>query len=127
VVHEAQHSGTAADRIEINGFFMRQAAHRVKRLASVLLPDGRRLLDDTWVVMVSEMATGAHGLELVPFIVTGGGNGHFRLGRVLSLPSTLQHTRLLASVMHAMGRTDIRRFGEFTEPNASGLLPGASG
>jgi len=24
VVHEAQHSGTAADRIEINGFCMRQ-------------------------------------------------------------------------------------------------------
>ncbi len=126
-VHEAQHSGTFEDRVAVGRFFVEQLAYLVERLRSVEVAQGRSLLDDTLVVMGSEMGIGTHAPDPAPFLIAGGGNAHFKLGRHLKLPQPLQHTRLLVSVLHAMGVTEIDSLGDFTAPEAAGALPGARG
>jgi len=127
-VHEAQHSGTVEDRTVIGKFFVKQLAYLLERLRSVQVTPERTLLDDTLVVMGSEMGIGTHTPDPVPFFIAGGGNAHFKLGRYLSLAEPLQHTRLLTSVLHAMGSTDVAPIGgDFKDEGAIGPLPDAQG
>ncbi len=122
-VHEAQHSGTQADRIAVGEFFVKQLAYVLERLKSVQVANGRTLLDDTLVVMGSEMGIGTHAPDPVPFLIAGGGGSYFKLGRYEKLAKTLPHTRLLVSVLQAMGRSDITGFADFPDPDAQGPLP----
>jgi hypothetical protein len=123
-VHEAQHNGTAADRNEIAAFFVKQLAYVIERLKSVTYPDGRTLLDDTLVVMGSEMAMGSHWNDPMPFFIAGGGGAGLRLGRYLQVPGVPRHTKLLTSVAQLMGLSDVQTFGDFSEDDATGPLPG---
>ena len=57
----------------------------------------------------------------VPFIVAGGGAKGVRTGRLLNVGGAFHH-RLLVSIAHFMGQTDINRFGDLDAGN--GGLPG---
>jgi hypothetical protein len=80
------------------------------------------LLDSTAVVWASELATGPHDLDRMPFVLAGSCGGYFRTGRYLShaleLPNPHEHpswgdsaqrdigpghSHLLISLMQAMG------------------------
>jgi hypothetical protein len=123
-VHEAQHSGTYDDRVAVGTFFVERLAELLGRLKAVDVGNGRTLLDDTLVVMGSDMAIGTHAPDPSAFFVAGG-RGTVRLGTYLDVASTPpQHTKLLTTVVHAMGLTDITTVGDFPDADAKGLLPG---
>lgn len=118
-VHSAQHNGTAADRIAIGTFFVERLADVLDTLRSIETSPGTTLLDETLVVFGSEMSVGTHGFVPIPYMLAGGGS-YFKWGQYIKLPETQRHTRLLTSVVHAMGATDIDTFGEFSGPDAEG-------
>ncbi len=122
-VHSAQHDGSSAEAAEINRFFMGELARFLQLLATTEASPGQSLLDETLVVMSTEMATGDHANEPTPFLLAGGGSS-IRTGRYLKLPTVQQHTRLLAAIAQAMGLAEIDRFGEFAADG--GALPGIS-
>jgi hypothetical protein len=108
------------------------------------------LLDSTAVVWVSELATGPHDLDRMPFVIAGSAGGYFRTGRYIShaleLPNPHEHpdwgdkatrrigpghSHMLISLMQAMGlpnseigSTSVRtRDGNNTEIDLTGPLP----
>ena len=121
-LHSVMHDHTRADRIVINRWFVDFIAKLIGKFKAVDIGGGKSLLDETLVVCSTEMAIGNHGNEPIPYIVAGGGNATFRLGRVLHLEGQPRNTRLLTSIMHAMGQTDIRRVGEFEDDRSIGPL-----
>jgi hypothetical protein len=121
-VHEAMHSGTADERVEVNRFFGKQLAYVLQRLAAVDVGGGRTLLDDTMVVMSTEMSIGPHGFDPVPFFLGGNGAGALKIGRYVKLPSPLRFTKALTSILHAYGASDAPTFGGFTDAESQGEL-----
>ena len=95
-------------------------AHLLDRLAAT--PDGdATLLDNSFVLWVTELGRGwDHDIDNVPFVVAGGAAGRHAGGRTLALSG--QHNRLLVSAFHAMGMTDVERFGGADA--GSGPIPG---
>lgn len=99
---------------------MRHQAGQVAQLAARLdsIPDGDgTLLDNTIVLWVDEIATGAHGHDQWPAVIVGGGQA-LRTGRYLRLPRDVPspwqqrfgkqftgqpHTGLLVAIAQAMG------------------------
>ncbi|MEM1022155.1 MAG: DUF1552 domain-containing protein [Myxococcota bacterium] len=120
-LHSVMHDHPTADRIEVNLWFVAFLARLLEKLASVDL-GGASLLDETIVVATSEMAIGNHGNDPIPYFVAGGGGRHFRLGRTLRLEGKPRNTRLLTSIMHAMGQTDVGSIGEFEDEASLGAL-----
>jgi hypothetical protein len=121
-VHAVMHERPTSEKVLINRFYIEQLAYVIGRLKSVDLGEGRTLLDETLVVAGSEMAIGNHRNAPMPFIVAGGGNGYFKLGRAVNIEGRPRHTRLLVSVLHAMGLTSINQLGDFTGDDAEGPL-----
>jgi Protein of unknown function (DUF1552) len=123
-VHEAQHSGTYEDRVAVGKFFVEQLAYVLGRLKSVDVGNGRTLLDDTLVVMGSDMAIGTHAPDPAAFFLAGA-TGTIRAGTYVDVAASKpQHTQLLAAVMQAMGAGDVTNIGDFPDANAKGVLPG---
>ncbi|HZH04732.1 MAG TPA: DUF1552 domain-containing protein [Myxococcaceae bacterium] len=128
-VHEAQHSGSYADRVEIGKFFVRQMAYLLERLRSVDMGAGKTLLDSTLVLMGTEMAIGTHALDPNPFFLAGGGAPSIQMGRYVNVArpfpqKQFSHVRLLTSVAQAMG-VNVQTFGESNgEVEETGPLPG---
>jgi hypothetical protein len=122
-VHDAMHSGTTAERMEVYRFFGAQLGYVLDRLKAVDLGGGRSLLDETLVVMGSEMARGTHWNEPIPFILAGAGGGVLKMGRFVTVRNRPRHTKLIATVLHALGLPDVQAFGEFVGPDSQGDLP----
>jgi hypothetical protein len=117
-VHAVMHERPTSEKYPINSFYIEQLAYVIGRLKSVELGEGRTLLDDTLVVAGSEMAIGNHRNSPMPFIVAGGGNGYFKLGRAVEIEGSQRHTRFLVTVLHAMGLTSINQLGDYTGDDA---------
>ncbi|MDX2018877.1 MAG: DUF1552 domain-containing protein [Deltaproteobacteria bacterium] len=122
VLHTVMHERPVAERIRINDFFMARIAKLLQSLDAVALGDGRTLLDETLVVCSSEMAVGNHKNGPMPFFIAGGGGGHLALERWVHLANAPRHTRLLTSIVQAMGINNGASVGEFTEPDSVGAL-----
>jgi hypothetical protein len=120
-VHDAMHGGTTPERVDINRFFAKQLAYVLERMQAVDVGGGRTLLDNTLVVMGTEMAVGGHWNDPVPFFLAGAGGTDLKMGRYVNLANKPQHTKLLTSVVRAMG-VDVQTVGEFTASDATGEL-----
>lgn len=121
-MHGTYHSGTTEQKLAINRFFVQQMALLLQELDEVKLDDGRSLLDDTLVIWGTEMATGNHLNTPLPFILAG--SSALPLGQQLDLTSQqLRHTRLLCSVLHLLGLTDVAAVGQWTDAGSVGALP----
>lgn len=107
-------------RIQICTWYAQKFAVLLDKLAAVREGSGT-MLDNTMVVWGTEVATGAHNFDNVPFVVAGGGNHGVRSGRLLNVNGAFHH-RLLVSIAHFMGQTDINSFGDLDA--GSGGLPG---
>lgn len=127
-LHGVMHTGTRAEKVAINRYFVGLVAQVLTKLDAVKRSDGTSLLDETLVVWGSEMAIGNHLKDPVPFILAGGsrpGEGFFHQGRVLEAAGA-RTTRLLVSAMHAFGLTGTSTLGDLTDERSRGPLTGAS-
>lgn len=127
-LHGVMHTGTKAEKVAINRYFVGLVAQLLSKLDAVKRADGSSLLDETLVVWGSEMAIGNHLKDPVPFVIAGGsrpGEGFFHQGRVLEANGA-RTTRLLVSVMHAFGLTSTSTLGDLIDERSRGPLPGAS-
>jgi len=81
-----------------------QFAGFLDRLRATPEPDGSgTLLDTSTVVWVKELGDGRlHDFKSVPFIIAGGGNGHWNTGRYLKLDQ-VPHQKLLVALGQSMG------------------------
>jgi hypothetical protein len=82
-------------------------------------PNGGTMLDNTVVFWHSEFGHDGHDNQHTrhPAIIAGGGNRVLRLGRYLRLrninsDARVPHNKLLTSICHAVGRTEINYFGD---------------
>lgn len=82
-------------------------------------PQGGSILDNTIVFWHSEFGHSGHDLQETrhPAIIAGGGGKVLKLGRYLRLRTInsderVAHNRLLVSIAHAVGVTDIDYFGD---------------
>lgn len=118
--HDEGTPASRAIRIQICTWFSQKFAVLLDKLNAVREGNGT-MLDNTLVVWGTEVATGAHNFDNVPFIVAGGGANGVRGGRLLNAGGAF-HPRLLVSIAQYMGYPDITRFGDLDVGN--GGLPG---
>ncbi len=123
--HMLTHSGDsqAAERaqlVKIYTWHAEKFARLLDGLRAVREGNGT-LLDNTLVVWGSEIGKGnSHSFDRAPFITAGGCGGTVRTGRFLDLPAKTPHNRLLVSMCHAMGLSDVASFGA-TDDGQGGL------
>lgn len=115
--HSLSHSddGNAAgvsDFVDAERWFAEQFVYLLDRLHALPNPDGDgTLLDTTLVVWAKEMGDSRlHDCNSVPFVLAGG-SGTLSLGRYASFGGA-SHQKLLVSICHAMGATDVTSFGD---------------
>ncbi len=82
-------------------------------------PAGGTMLDNTVIFWHSEFGHFGHDNQHMrhPIVIAGGGGRTLRLGRYLRLrdiegDERVPHNKLLVSIAHAMGRTEINYFGD---------------
>jgi Protein of unknown function (DUF1552) len=123
--HLTSHDGSAEARAkleEIYTWYSSQFAMLLQKLDSYKEIDGSTLLDHTMVVWGSELGTAlTHDTKNVPFIVAGGGKAGLKTNQYVQLAPGGSNSRILVSLMHFMGFTDVQRFG--TGDNGTGVLP----
>jgi hypothetical protein len=85
--HNLSHAGgnIVADETAIHTWYNEQMAELIRVLRDTPDLDGRTLLDNTLVVVWSEMRLGAHTFENVPIQLFGGAGGSLAGGRLLRL------------------------------------------
>ncbi|MEM6930108.1 MAG: DUF1552 domain-containing protein, partial [Myxococcota bacterium] len=110
-VHTVMHTGTGADKQAINAWFVGQLASILDVFDATPGSAGGSLLDETLVVWNTEMAVGNHLNERIPVIL--GGGGAFAGNRFLDFDEPPRHTRLLVSVLRALGIDDVDTLGDF--------------
>jgi hypothetical protein len=124
IAHQTDTNPTAAMWMSrYNQLHAEHFAHLLDRLA--MYQDGdRNLLDNTVAVWLTELATGPHDLDKIPVVMAGSCAGAFRVGRYVSYSQSFPnphehaldgwgppasrpigpgHSRLLVSLMQAMG------------------------
>lgn len=91
----------------------------LSKVVDPLDPTGGSILDNTIVFWHNEFGHGGHdGQETRhPAIIAGGGNRTLKLGRYLRLRNIaggerVPHNKLLTSICHAVGQTDVNFFGD---------------
>ncbi len=110
--HEPNSNEAAQDKLtRINAWYAGEIAHLAKRLAETPEPGGEgSLLDHTTILWTNELGEGnSHSHADIPFVLIGGGLG-FTMGRAVEFGG-VPHNRLLVTLAHAMGHTDLSRFG----------------
>lgn len=130
--HDLSHGGrpmpghaTYESLVKIGRFHAEQLATFLSALDSV--PEGEQtLLDNSVVLWTSEHAGNKIGSEDherrdVPFALFGSAGGYFRTGRFIDCKGR-PHNELLLSLVHAMGFTSEKSFGD--PELCAGPLPG---
>ncbi|WP_165251558.1 DUF1552 domain-containing protein [Paludisphaera soli] len=114
--HELSHNpdsdaASVEKLIKINKWFCEQLAYMAKRLAETPEPGGPgSLLDNTTIIWTNELGKGnSHTLNDIPFVLVGNGLD-FKMGRSLKYKK-VAHNRLLLSIAHGMGHTELTKFG----------------
>lgn len=122
--HEPDKEEKAQEKLtKINKWYCEQIAYLADQLAKTPEPGASgSMLDHTTIIWTNELGKGnSHTLDDIPFVMVGGGLG-FKMGRSLKYKK-VPHNRLLLAIAHAMGHTELKRFGN---PNycGDGVLTG---
>jgi hypothetical protein len=110
--HEPNSNEDAQGKLtRINTWYAGEVAHLAKRLAETPEPGGSgSLLDHTTILWTNELGEGnTHSLDDIPWVMVGNGLG-FTMGRAAQYAG-VPHNRLLLALAHAMGQTELKRFG----------------
>lgn len=114
--HELSHAGdddaAAIEKlVTINAWHAKQLARLLDQLAAATDVDGSTLLDQSVILWGNELGAGnTHSYQDIPWLLTGGAGGYFRMGQSLPLRDR-PHNDLLVSVCNAMGFADVTTFG----------------
>jgi hypothetical protein len=125
--HELSHAGpsdaVAMEKLtKINRWHSEQMAYLFDRLTATADPEGGTLFDNTLILWGNELGEGnTHTYKNIPWVLAGGGNSYFKMGRYLQYKD-VSHCNLLLSVCHAMGLGDVTTFG--VPELCTGPLPG---
>jgi hypothetical protein len=113
--HDLSHdpdSNTASQQklVQINTWYATQVAALVTALKSVKEGSGT-MFDNTVVFWCNELGVGNNHSHLqLPLVILGKG-GYFKTGQAVTMPAGTAHNRILLSLCHAMGMTDVKAFG----------------
>ncbi|MEI6256564.1 MAG: DUF1552 domain-containing protein [Planctomycetota bacterium] len=110
--HEPNSNEAAQEKLtRIGAWYAGEVAHLAKRLAETPEPGGQgSMLDHTTILWTNELGEGnSHSLDDIPWVMVGNGLG-FTMGRALDVGG-VPHNRLHLAIAHAMGHTDLLRFG----------------
>jgi hypothetical protein len=110
--HEPNSNEAAQEKLtKINAWYAGEIAHLARRLAETPEPGGSgSLLDHTTILWTNELGEGnSHSHADVPWVLVGNGLG-FSMGRAAEYGG-VPHNRLLLALAHAMGHTELARFG----------------
>lgn len=123
--HELSHSKEGTDGFKDyeagTYWYMEQMASLLKRLDETTEEGGGTLLDNSLVVLATEISLGNnHGREPMPYVTFGGLGGKVDAGQFVDAKGQ-SHGRLLTSICHAFDQTDVQRFGSLDKGN--GTLP----
>jgi len=96
----------------IDTWYMKQLADFISGMKAIDDGDGKTMLDNSLVVMGTEVANGAnHSHEDIPFILAGRAGGALTSGKFHKLAAQRSHNDLLITVGQAMGMP-MTTFGE---------------
>ncbi|MCE9629742.1 MAG: DUF1552 domain-containing protein [Planctomycetia bacterium] len=110
--HEPNSNEAAQEKLtKINAWYAGEVAHLAKRLAETPEPGGSgSLLDHTTILWTNELGEGnSHSHADIPWVLVGNGLG-FSMGRAAEYAG-VPHNRFLLALAHAMGHTELARFG----------------
>ena len=110
--HEPHSNEDAQEKLtRINAWYAGEVANLAKRLAETPEPGGSgSLLDHTTILWTNELGEGnTHSLDDIPWVMVGNGLG-FTMGRAAQYAG-VPHNRLHLAIAHAMGHTELKRFG----------------
>ncbi len=114
--HDLSHdpdSNTASAQklVQINQWYAGQVAALITSLKSVKEGNGT-LFDNTVVFWCNELGVGNNHSHLqLPLLVATGDRSYFKPAQAVTMPAGTAHNRLLLSLCHAMGMTDVTAFG----------------
>jgi Protein of unknown function (DUF1552) len=110
--------------VQMHRWYAGQMKALMDRLAAI--PEGAgSMLDNTLVVWFNELGKGgSHSIKETPWVLGGNVGGYFKTNQFLDFPGQ-PHNRLLLSLVHGMGITDQKTFGD-PDFCAGGPLPGLS-
>jgi hypothetical protein len=114
--HELSHAGNtdavAMEKlVKINRWHSEQMVYLMDKLAAATDSNGGKLLDSTLLLWGNELGEGnTHTYKNIPWVLAGGGNSYFKMGRYMQYKDA-SHCNLLLSVCHAMGLGDLTTFG----------------
>ncbi len=110
--HKPNSDADAQEKLtKINTWYASEIAHLARRLAETPEPGGSgSMLDHTTILWTNELGEGnSHSHKDIPWAFIGNGLG-FKGGRMVDAGGE-PHNRLLLSIAHGMGLTDLSRFG----------------
>lgn len=111
--------------VQIRTWYAQRFSYLLQQLDRYPEADGT-MLDHTLVVWGTEVGRPQdHSIANVPFVVAGGTKRGVRGGQYLRVAPATKNNRLLVSICHYMGFTDLQKFGLLDA--GSGPLPGLLG
>ncbi len=116
--HEGDNNTAAAQQLVIiNQWYAQQVSEMIKLLKAT--PEGNgTMFDNTVIFWTNELGVGnGHTHTNIPYMLAGNAGGYFKTGQAVTIPSdsahvTNAHNRLLLSLIHSMGFTDVTAFGD---------------
>ena len=91
-----------ADKVACDTWFQQQLAYMIGNMKSVTDMTGASILDNSLVLGMNNMRTGAKETTQVPVVMAGGLGGYFKTGQSLSLAG-VSNNRLLLSILAGFG------------------------
>lgn len=133
--HQLSHAGDSDEDAQkklsrVKSWYAEQFAYMINAFKAVPEGDGT-MLDNTVIWWCSELSVGnSHSHRDMPFILAGSCGGYFKTGRFIDYgrmdDKGVSHNNLLVSMCHAMGRTDVKTFGNPAYCSGS-PIPGLTG
>ena len=129
LTHNGKSPELKAMYLKTNQFHMQQFTYLVNRFKQIDEGGGQTMLDNSVLMMASNLYDGdAHGADQMPIVLAGHAGGALKTGRVLDFLKAGNDNRracaLYLSLMDMMG-VKLNRFGD-TDQRLPGLLPSVS-
>lgn len=115
MIHHLLSHTESADWLKVNQFFTEQVAYIAGKLDKV--QEGERtLLDNSMILYLSSMMTGAHNNNQLPVVMLGRGGGQVKTGRVLDYLGK-PNRKMCSLYLSLMDKVGVRldRFGDSKE------------
>jgi hypothetical protein len=112
--HEMSHQSDAQGMpglIKVDNWYAQQLAYLISALKAV--PEGAgTVFDNTLILWCNELGIGnIHSHTKLPLLIAAGKSTGFKTGQAVTMPSGTPHNRILLSLIHGMGMTDVTSFG----------------